>query len=84
MESIDLHTVLIGILLITGVPNRIHGTLISLPMLYTLFGLFVGLVFSAWVGLSFDNLLVELTATLTLMMVLRECSLTNRNEIYDG
>ena len=70
MESIDLLTIVIGILLIAGISKRTRGTLISLPILYTLFGLFVGLVFSDLVRLSFDDPVVELIATLTLVMVL--------------
>ena len=41
MESDTLILVLVGILLIAAVSKRVRGTVITLPMLYTLFGLAV-------------------------------------------
>lgn len=70
MESIELLAILIGILLIAGVSKRLRGTIITLPMLYTLFGLFVGLLFAGLVTLSVDDPLVHLIAELTLVLVL--------------
>ena len=62
--------ILIGILLIAGVSKRLQGTIITLPMLYTLFGLVVGLGFTDRVNLSPDSPVVETIGTLTLVFVL--------------
>jgi NhaP-type Na+/H+ or K+/H+ antiporter len=70
MEAIGLLVVLVGILLIAGVSRRIRDTIITLPMLYVLFGLFVGLVIRDLIGLSLDDPLVEIIAQLTLVLVL--------------
>jgi NhaP-type Na+/H+ or K+/H+ antiporter len=70
MEAIGLLVVLVGILLIAGVSGRIRNTIITLPMLYVLFGLFVGLVIRDLIGLSLDDPLVEIIAQLTLVLVL--------------
>ena len=70
MEAIGLLVVLLGILLIAGVSGRIRNTIITLPMLYVLFGLLVGLVIRDLIGLSFDDPLVEIIAQLTLVLVL--------------
>ena len=69
MESIDSLAILIGILLIAGVSKRLQGTIITLPMLYTLFGLVVGLGFTDRVNLSPDSPVVETIGTLTLVFV---------------
>ena len=70
MEAIGLLVVLAGILLISGVSQRIRDTVITLPMLYVLFGLGAGLLFKDLLSLSIDNSLVEIIAELTLMLVL--------------
>ena len=70
MEAIGLLVVLAGILLISGVSQRIRDTVITLPMLYVLFGLGAGLVFKDLLRISFDESLVEIIAQLTLMLVL--------------
>lgn len=70
MESIELLTIVIGILLIAGISKRIRGTYITLPMLYTLFGLFIGLLFTDRVHLTYESPLVELITSLTLVLLL--------------
>jgi NhaP-type Na+/H+ or K+/H+ antiporter len=70
MESYAFLTILIGALLIAAVSKRIEGTIITLPMLYTLFGLLIALIFSDIIELNFDNPAVEIIAELTLVLVL--------------
>jgi NhaP-type Na+/H+ or K+/H+ antiporter len=69
MESFVL-SILIGILLIAAVSKRIRETVITLPMLYVLFGLFVGLVFTEHIELSFEDPVVHTIGSLALMLVL--------------
>lgn len=70
MESITLLALLIGTVLIAGISKRVRGTMVTLPMLYTLFGLLVALLFSDRIDITYDNPGVELIATLTLVLVL--------------
>jgi NhaP-type Na+/H+ or K+/H+ antiporter len=70
MESIDLIIVLLGVVLIATVSKRIDNTIITLPMLYTLFGLFVGLVFFDFVESTLTSAVVEFIATLALVVIL--------------
>ena len=70
METIEIWAVLIGLVLIAGVSNRLRNTIVTLPMLYTLFGLGVGLLFRDYLTLSFGDPIVEVIATLTLVLVL--------------
>ena len=75
MESIDLLTIVIGILLIAGISKRTRGTLISLPMQKRF-------RYPRWPrgeGPPLYSLLVPY-----LLMFLHECRLTNRKEIYNG
>ena len=61
---------LFGIVLIAGVSERVRNTVVTLPMLYTLFGLTVALLLSDRISLSYDDPLVEIVGTLTLMLLL--------------
>jgi NhaP-type Na+/H+ or K+/H+ antiporter len=70
MESLELLSILIGILLIAGISKRIRGTLITLPMLYTSFGLLIGLSFTDRIRLTYEDPLVETIVTLTLVLLL--------------
>lgn len=70
MEFHTLFILLIGTLLIAAVSKRIRGTMITLPMLYTLFGLSIAVLFSDAINLNYDNPVVEIIAELTLVMVL--------------
>ena len=70
MESNTLLILLIGILLIAAISKRIRGTIITLPMLYTLFGLLIAVLFSDIVRLTYDSPVVEIIAELTLVLVL--------------
>lgn len=70
MASIDLVIILVGIVLIASVSKRIENTIITLPMLYTLFGLFVALLYFDVVESTLTNAVVEIIATLALVIVL--------------
>jgi NhaP-type Na+/H+ or K+/H+ antiporter len=70
MESFELLSILIGILLVAAVSKRIRNTVITFPMLYMFLGLFVGLAFSEQVELSHEDPVVHTIAELTLMIVL--------------
>ena len=50
METTGLLIVLVGILLVAGVSKRIRHTIITLPMLYVLFGLLAGVGVRVSVG----------------------------------
>ena len=70
MEAVELIIVVVGILLISGVSKRIRDTVVTLPMLYVLFGLGAALLFRDSFRLSYDSPVVEIIAELTLMLVL--------------
>ena len=70
MESFELLIILIGIILVAGVSKRIQGTIISLPMLYTLFGLLAGLLFKEHIKITYESPIVEFIATITLLFIL--------------
>ncbi|NOR90114.1 MAG: sodium:proton antiporter [Anaerolineales bacterium] len=70
MESIELLSILIGILLVAAVSKRIRNTVITLPMLCMFLGLFVGLAFTEQVDISHEDPVVHTIAELTLMIVL--------------
>jgi NhaP-type Na+/H+ or K+/H+ antiporter len=70
MDSIVIWGLLIGLVLIAGVSKRIRNMAVTLPMLYVLFGLAVGLLFRDSITLTFDDPIVEAIATLALALVL--------------
>ena len=70
MDIIVISALLIGLVAIAGVSKRIRNTAITLPMLYVLFGLAVGVLFSDHITLTFDDAVVEAVATLTLALIL--------------
>ena len=70
MESYAFLVIVIGVLLIAAVSKRIEGTMISLPMLYTLFGLAIAVIFSDRIQLNHESPVVEFIAELTLVLVL--------------
>jgi NhaP-type Na+/H+ or K+/H+ antiporter len=70
MEAIDLLIILIGTVLIASVSKRIDNTIVTLPMLYMLFGLFVGLVFFDVVESTLTSAVVNFIATLALVVIL--------------
>ena len=70
MEVVGLIAFLAGILLISGVSGRIKNTIITLPILYVLFGLCIGLIFRDQIALGVRDPLVQIIAQLTLMLVL--------------
>ena len=81
MESTSLLIILIGILVIAAVSKRIRETVITLPMLYTLFGLLAAALFSNVIILRYDSPLVQIIAELTLVLVLASDS--SRMKIKD-
>jgi NhaP-type Na+/H+ or K+/H+ antiporter len=70
MESYTLVFILVGTLLVATVSKRIRGTVISLPMIYTLFGLAVAFLFPDLVSLQYNSPIVKTIAELTLVLVL--------------
>jgi NhaP-type Na+/H+ or K+/H+ antiporter len=70
MGSSGLLIILIGILVIAAVSKRLRGTVFTLPMIYTLFGLLAAALFSDVLSLSYDNPIVQIIAELTLVLVL--------------
>ena len=70
MESIEPLVILISILLIAGVSRRIRHTVVTLPILYVLFGLGVGLLFKDQIKVFRNAELVEVIAGLTLTLML--------------
>ena len=70
MDLVVVWVLLIGLVLIAGVSRRIRNTAITLPMLYVLFGLAAGILFSENIELTFTDPSVEFVATLTLALVL--------------
>ncbi len=70
MESIDLLIVILVVLLIAGISRRIQTTILTVPMLCMVLGLLAGLVFPDLISLSYDDRLVEIIATITLVMLL--------------
>jgi NhaP-type Na+/H+ or K+/H+ antiporter len=70
MASIELLAVILAIVLIAGVSRRIRNTVVTLPMLYVLFGLLVGWLLQGRVVLSPEDSLLEFVAALTLIYLL--------------
>jgi NhaP-type Na+/H+ or K+/H+ antiporter len=70
MESLGLVTVVICILLAAAISRRIQGSIITLPMVYTLFGILLGGLVLNVIPLTPENEIVELIAGLTLVIVL--------------
>jgi NhaP-type Na+/H+ or K+/H+ antiporter len=70
METFGLLAILICILLAGSISRRIQNTIITLPMLYALFGILLGGLVLDVVPLTPENKIVELIAELTLVIVL--------------
>jgi len=87
MTSYTILVLLIGVLIIAAVSKRVRGTIITLPMLYTLFGLSMAVLFSDIVKLSYDHPAIEIIAELTLVLVLAtdasRIKLKNLRRYYD-
>ncbi|KPK08971.1 MAG: hypothetical protein AMJ56_11165 [Anaerolineae bacterium SG8_19] len=66
MDLIVVWALLVGLVLVAGVSKRIRNTAVTLPMLYVLFGLAAGVIFSDTIKLTFDDPIVEAIATLAL------------------
>jgi NhaP-type Na+/H+ or K+/H+ antiporter len=70
MDLIGVWALLVGLVLVAGVSKRIRNTAVTLPMLYVLFGLAAGALFSGYIELTFNDPVVGVVATLTLALVL--------------
>ncbi len=70
MESLGLIAIVICILLAASISRRIQGTVITLPMIYTFFGIVLGGLILDVIQLTPEDGLVELIAELTLVIVL--------------
>jgi len=70
MYSHGFLIILIVIVLVAAVSKRIRGTVITLPMIYTLFGLLIAVLFSDLLNLQYDNPVVVVITELTLVLVL--------------
>jgi NhaP-type Na+/H+ or K+/H+ antiporter len=70
MESFGLLAILICIILAASISRRIQNTIITLPMVYTIFGIVLGGLVLDIVPLTIDNVIVEVIAELTLVIVL--------------
>lgn len=70
MESLGLLAIVICILLAASISRRVQHTIITLPMLYTFFGILLGGLVLDVISLTPEDGLVELIAELTLVIVL--------------
>jgi NhaP-type Na+/H+ or K+/H+ antiporter len=70
MESLGLLAIVICILLAASISRRIQGTILTLPMLYTFFGIILGGLVLDILPLTPENVIVEVIAELTLVIVL--------------
>jgi NhaP-type Na+/H+ or K+/H+ antiporter len=70
MESLGLLAIVICILLAASISHRVQNTIITLPMLYTFFGILLGGLALDVIPLTPEDGLVELIAELTLVIVL--------------
>jgi NhaP-type Na+/H+ or K+/H+ antiporter len=70
MEYLGLLAIVICILLAASISRRIQNTIITLPMLYTLFGILLGGLVLDLISLTPEDNLVEVIAELTLVIVL--------------
>ena len=70
MDMLGLLAILIFILLAASISRRIQNTIITLPMVYTFFGIILGGLFLDIIPLNPEDHLVELVAELTLVIVL--------------
>ena len=70
MESLGLLAILVCILIAASISRRIQNTIITLPMVYTFFGIILGGLVLDLIPLTPEDHLVELVAELTLVIVL--------------
>ena len=70
MDSIGLVAVVICISLAAAISRRIQGTILTLPMVYTFFGIILGSLVLNIVPLTPENRIVETIAELTLIFIL--------------
>ena len=70
MESLGLLAVVICILLAAAISRRIQHTILTLPMVYTFFGIVLGGLVLDVIPLTPEDNLVEVIAELTLVIVL--------------
>jgi NhaP-type Na+/H+ or K+/H+ antiporter len=70
MDSFGLLAILICILLAASISRRIQNTILTLPMVYTFFGIILGGLVLDIIPLTSENVIVEVIAELTLVIVL--------------
>lgn len=70
MEGVGLVALLLCLVIAAAVSKRVQGTIITLPMVYTVLGLLVGSAGLDLVKLSLDSEILHIVAELTLVMVL--------------
>lgn len=70
MDSIGLLAIVICILVAASISRRVQNTIITLPMLYTFFGILLGGLVLDIIPLTPESNLVEVIAELTLVIVL--------------
>ena len=69
-ETLSLVAILICILFAAAISRRIQGTIITLPMVYTIMGLILSGRVLGIINLGLDNELVQIIAEVTLILVL--------------
>jgi NhaP-type Na+/H+ or K+/H+ antiporter len=70
MQSIAIIAVLISIIAAGAVSRRIRGTVITLPMVYTVLGILIGSLVLDILKLDLEDAVVEIIAEITLVVVL--------------
>jgi NhaP-type Na+/H+ or K+/H+ antiporter len=70
MDSFGLLAILICILLAASISRRIQNSILTLPMVYTFFGIILGGLVLDIIPLTSENVIVEVIAELTLVIVL--------------
>jgi NhaP-type Na+/H+ or K+/H+ antiporter len=70
MQSIAIIAVLISIIVAGAVSRRIRGTVITLPMVYTVLGILIGSLVLDILKLDLEDAVVEIIAEITLVVVL--------------
>jgi NhaP-type Na+/H+ or K+/H+ antiporter len=70
MENVGFLAILICFLLAGAISRRIRGTIITLPMVYTFFGIILGGLVLDIIPLTLEDGVIELIAEITLVIIL--------------
>ncbi len=68
--TMTLVAILICVLIVAAISQRIQGTVITLPMIYTVLGLLLGSLALDTVDIELDNEIIRIIAEITLVLVL--------------